>query len=77
MIDVGMLEEAKRSQIPVDGTITGVNKGGIEVDMLGIRAFCPMGQIDAGFMTDPQALIGTTLSFLIKEVKENGKNIVL
>jgi small subunit ribosomal protein S1 len=78
MIDVGMLEEAKHSQIPVDGTITGVNKGGFEVSLGGSsRGFCPTGQIDVNFVEDPSTMIGKTLAFLVREVKEGGKNVVL
>ncbi len=78
MIDVGMLEEAKHNQIPVDGTITGVNKGGFEVSLGGSsRGFCPTGQIDVNFVEDPNTMIGKTLSFLVREVKEGGKNVVL
>jgi small subunit ribosomal protein S1 len=77
-IDVGMLEEARNSGIPVDGTITGVNKGGFEVQLGGSsRGFCPTGQIDIHFVEDPNTLIGKTVAFLVREVKEGGKNVVL
>lgn len=77
-IDVGMLEQARATGMPVQGTVSGVNKGGIEVSLSGsARGFCPLGQIDAGFVDNPQSLIGKTLSFLVKEVKENGRNVLL
>ena len=77
-IDVGMLEEAKASSIPVDGTITGVNKGGFEISLGGsTRGFCPTGQIDINFIEDPASLVGKTFSFLVREVKEKGRNVVL
>ena len=76
-IDVNMLEQAKAAQMPVQGTVTGVNKGGIEVALGAARGFCPLGQIDAGFVDDPQSLVGKTLEFLVKEVKENGRNVLL
>ena len=77
-IDVGMLEQARATGMPVQGTVTGVNKGGIEVSLSGsARGFCPLGQIDAGFVDDPASLIGKTLEFLVREVKENGRNVVL
>ncbi len=77
-IDVGMLEQAKASQMPVQGTVSGVNKGGIEVSLSGsARGFCPLGQIDAGFVDDPQSLVGKTLEFIVREVKENGRNVLL
>ncbi len=77
-IDVTMLSEAKSAGIPIDGTITGVNKGGFEVELGGnSRGFCPTGQIDIHFVEDPQAMVGKTLQFLVKEVKEGGKNVLL
>lgn len=77
MIDVAMLEQAKSSGIPVDGTVTGVNKGGFEIALGAARGFCPLGQIDIHFVDDPATLIGKTLQFLVREVKEGGKNVVL
>ena len=77
-IDVTMLSEAKSAGIPIDGTITGVNKGGFEVELGGnSRGFCPTGQIDIHFVDDPQSMMGKTLQFLVKEVKEGGKNVLL
>ncbi|HEY1097548.1 MAG TPA: S1 RNA-binding domain-containing protein, partial [Myxococcota bacterium] len=77
-IDVTMLNEARSAGIPIDGTITGVNKGGFEVELGGSsRGFCPTGQIDIHFVDDPQSMVGKTLQFLVKEVKEGGKNVLL
>ena len=72
-----MLEQAKAAGIPVEGVVTGVNKGGIEVTIGGVRAFCPLGQIDVGFSDDPQTLVGKTLQFLVREIREGGRNVVL
>ncbi len=77
-LDVGMLEEARAQGIPLDGTVTGVNKGGLEVQLGGgARGFCPIGQADLGFVEDAQALVGKTLQFLVREVKERGRNVVV
>ncbi len=72
-----MLEQAKAAGIPVEGTVTGVNKGGIEVSIGGTRAFCPLGQIDVNFVDDPNTLIGKTMQFLVREIREGGRNVVL
>lgn len=78
MIDVGMLEAARAAGMPVQGTVTGHNKGGIEVSLSGTaRGFCPLGQIDVGFVDDPATLVGKTFEFLVREVKEGGRNVVL
>lgn len=72
-----LLEEAQRNGIPVSGTVAGANKGGLEVTLNGRRAFCPMGQVALSFVEDPQQFVGQTLDFLIREIKEGGRNIVL
>jgi small subunit ribosomal protein S1 len=71
------LEQAKEAMLPVEGKVTGVNKGGIEVDIGGARAFCPMSQIDKRPVEDAKALIGQTLRFLVTDVREGGKNVVV
>ncbi|OGR14945.1 MAG: hypothetical protein A2341_16295 [Deltaproteobacteria bacterium RIFOXYB12_FULL_58_9] len=76
-IDIVMLEQAKNKQIPIEGTVTGTNKGGLEVAIGGPRGFCPISQADINFVEDAQAMVGQTYEFLIAEVKENGRNVVL
>lgn len=77
-VDLGLLEEAKESGIPVQGKVTGVNKGGLEVELgAGARGFCPIGQADLGFVEDPKSFEGKTLSFLVREIREGGRNVVL
>ncbi len=75
--DPALVEDACRQGIPVQGKITGTNKGGLEVALMGTRAFCPIGQAGLGFIEDPSKMVGQTLNFVITEVKEGGKNIVL
>ncbi len=74
---VAALEQAKAAQVGVEGKVTGVNKGGLEVDFGGTRAFCPMSQADNKFMEDAKSLIGQTLRFLVTDVREGGKNVVV
>src|SRR4051794_22262170 len=76
---VAALEMAKASGLGVDGKITGVNKGGLEVEVGGARAFCPMSQVDARRIEeeDAKAMIGQTLKFMVTEVKDGGKSVVL
>lgn len=35
------LEQAKEARVPVEGTISAVNKGGYVVEISGVRCFCP------------------------------------
>jgi small subunit ribosomal protein S1 len=72
------IEQAKAAQIAVEGKVTGVNKGGLEVDLGGgARAFCPLSQADSGFLEDPKTLIGQALRFLVTDVRDGGKNVVV
>ncbi|HRG98877.1 MAG TPA: S1 RNA-binding domain-containing protein [Polyangiaceae bacterium] len=71
------LERAKAAGVPVEGKVLSLNKGGAEVEVGGVRAFCPMGQLDSRFVQDASAFIGQSLSFLVSEVKDGGKSVVL
>lgn len=74
---VAALEEARDAAVPVDGRVTGVCKGGYNVDVMGRRAFCPGSQIDLGPLEDPESVVGRTLSFLITRVESRGHNVVV
>jgi len=72
-----ILREAKENLIPVEGRVKGTVKGGFEIDLSGIRAFCPLGQIDIQFCEKPEDHVGARYPFRIMEIKEKGKNIVV
>lgn len=76
-VNTSQLELAMAGRTPVTGTVTASNKGGYSVDVAGIRAFCPISQIDAGFVTDPEIFVGQTLDFLVTEIREGGRNVVV
>jgi small subunit ribosomal protein S1 len=75
--DIASLERARAAGVGVEGKVTGVNKGGLEVDIAGHRAFCPMSQIDRRPGGDPKELIGRSLTFLVTELKDGGRNVVV
>ncbi len=70
-----MLEDARASGLPVDGKVTGVNPGGLEVEVGGQRAFCPVSQIALGFVEDPSIFVGKKLAFRVTELR--GRDVVL
>jgi small subunit ribosomal protein S1 len=72
-----LLRDAFESALPVEGRVTGVNKGGFEIDISGQRAFCPISQIDLGFCDRPEGHVGARYTFKIVEFKEKGKNIIV
>jgi small subunit ribosomal protein S1 len=72
-----ILREAQQDLIPVEGRVAGVVKGGFEIDLSGLRAFCPISQIDLRFCEKPEEHMGARYRFRIMEIKEKGKNIVV
>ena len=40
------LQQAFELGIPVEGTVSGVNKGGLDVNVAGVRGFCPISQLE-------------------------------
>lgn len=65
-----LLDEAKEHGIPVQGKVTAHNEHGFEVELSGgVRAFCPMGQIDRTIDPDPTSYVGQTLMFKILDVR--------
>lgn len=72
-----LLREAKENLIPVEGRVASVVKGGFEVDLSGVRAFCPLSQIDLVFTEKPEVHLGARYPFRIMEIKERGKNIIV
>jgi small subunit ribosomal protein S1 len=72
------LEEAYASGIPLEGVIEKEIKGGFEVKLAGaVRAFCPYSQLDLRRIEDPEEWPGRSLSFLITQYEEGGRNIVV
>src|SRR5579884_2395357 len=45
----------------VEGTVSGMNKGGLELDVKNMRAFMPAGQVDIVFHKDISTFIGQRL----------------
>ncbi len=74
--DAAGLLQAKQNGVAVDGKVTGVNKGGLDVEMGGVRAFCPSSQA-GGRGEDVSALVGQTLRFLVTDVRDGGRNVVV
>jgi len=73
---LGAVEQALATGVPIEGKVTAVNKGGLEVDVAGTRAFCPMSQVDTRFVQDPSAYVGQSLRFVVTQVKD-ARSVVL
>ncbi len=68
---------AMNTKIPVEGKVTGINKGGFNIKIMGQKAFCPVSQIDLRRVEDQNVYLNRVFSFVITRVTENGRNIVV
>jgi small subunit ribosomal protein S1 len=69
------LAQAQELGIPVEGLVTEVIKGGLSVDVAGVRGFCPASQIDSRFVEDLSTYVGQKLTFRITRYEP--RNLVL
>ncbi|HEX3761160.1 MAG TPA: S1 RNA-binding domain-containing protein [Kofleriaceae bacterium] len=69
------LQQAQELGIPVEGIVTEVVKGGVAVDVAGVRGFCPASQLDVRFVDDLSTFIGQRLTFRITRYEP--RNLVL
>jgi small subunit ribosomal protein S1 len=72
---MSMLAEARASGMPVEGLVLAVNKGGLEVAIGDVRAFCPVSQIDLRFVEKTDQFVGEKLKFRVTEIRD--RNVVL
>ncbi len=72
------LEEAFHNGVPVEGQVVKEVKGGYEIKVAGsARGFCPFSQMGMRRVEDTEQFVGRTLSFLITEFKEGGRNLIV
>jgi len=71
------LRAAADGGVPVQGRVAGLLKGGFEVTVAGLRAFCPLSQVDLHRVEDASSFLGRTLDFLVTEMSEDGRRLVV
>jgi small subunit ribosomal protein S1 len=71
------LRAVMKNSTPVEGKVTGINKGGFNIRIMGHRAFCPISQIDLKRVEDPNLYLNVTLPFVVTQITEGGRNIVV
>ncbi len=76
-VSLGALHQARTAGLPVRGKVTAVNTGGLTVDVDGVRAFCPVSQIDDHYVEDSSTYVGRVLEFLVTELDESRSRAVL
>jgi small subunit ribosomal protein S1 len=74
------LEQALTHRIPVEGLVTAEVKGGFEIQLGAVKAFCPGSQIDrrrGGERIPSAQYIGQRFRFLVTKVENGGRNVVV
>jgi small subunit ribosomal protein S1 len=72
----GELEQALAHGIAVEGLVTAENKGGFDVQIGAVHAFCPGSQIDRR-RGETAAYVGQRLRFRVTKIENGGRNIVV
>jgi small subunit ribosomal protein S1 len=63
--------------VMVEARVTKVIKGGVEVDVDGIRGFMPISQIDLGRVEDAASFVNQKFKALVTEANAREKNLVI
>jgi small subunit ribosomal protein S1 len=69
--------ENLREGLIVEARVTKSNKGGLEVEVSGIRGFLPIGQIDINRVEDAEIYINQKLRCVVTEANRREKNLVV
>jgi len=71
------IEAACRSGEPVEGTVTATVKGGLQVDVDGLRAFLPGSQVDLRNVRNLSEFVGLRAAFRVIRTDARRKNAIL
>ncbi len=71
------LEAALKENQTVQGFITGAVRGGVEVDVDGLRAFAPASHVDLHPGGDLSHLVGRLFEFNVLSFEKKGRDVVL
>jgi small subunit ribosomal protein S1 len=72
-----IVAEASRSGTLIYGLVTGTIKGGVEVDVDGLRAFAPASHVELRPGADLSHLVGKRLPFAVTQYAKRGRDVVL
>lgn len=71
------LQKAREERQRVWGLVFGFNRGGFDVLVEGLRAFCPASGMTLDVGVDPEPLLGRRLEFSVQQVKSGHQGIVV
>ena len=72
-----LLRQMYENRLPVEAKVAARNKGGFDVNVGGLRAFCPLSQIGLGKIDNPDQFIGQSYEFRVTELSDDGRRIVV
>lgn len=72
-----MIEAAFKKETPVEGMVSGKTKGGLSVNLHGIKAFLPSSQIDTKNIKDTDALLNKKMLFKILDINTKMSNVII
>ena len=72
-----VLEKAAQEGTPVEGVITEKTKGGLTVDVGGVKAFLPGSQIDIKVTKDVDALLRQKMLFKVLKINNKRSNVIV
>ncbi|MCA9598694.1 MAG: S1 RNA-binding domain-containing protein [Myxococcales bacterium] len=76
-LDLTQLQAAREGGVPVSGKVTKAVKGGLELEIGGVRAFCPASQVEIGYAADLGVWEGQEIEVKVIEIKDGGRSVVV
>ncbi|HOA73842.1 MAG TPA: S1 RNA-binding domain-containing protein [Phycisphaerae bacterium] len=61
----------------IEGVVTGMNKGGLDIDIGGARAFLPASQVDVRRIKDISVLIGEHVRCVVTQVDPTTRDLIV
>lgn len=71
------IEQAREDRTRVVGLVYGFNRGGFDVLVDGVRAFCPASGMSLGHVEDPVEYVGQKLEFSVPPAKQGTHGLVV
>ncbi len=61
----------------VEGRVVGLNRGGLEVQLKGVKAFMPASQVDLGHVKDISVFLNEQVKCEVLEIDRRGKSLTI